>query len=140
VPIEPVQGLNPPVGLYSHAVPLPAGSTLLCVSGQLSVGPDGASLHAGDFDAQMEQVVENLLTVLAAAGSGPDEILKMTTYLTDADNVDDFYRVREGLFAELYPSGVFPGNTLLVVQRLVRPEFLIEIEALAAIPAPGGDL
>jgi len=138
MPIEPLKGLSDPVGLYSHAVPLPAGSTLLAVSGQLSVGPDGTSLHTGDFDAQMRQVFENLLTVLAAAGAGPADVVKMTTYLVDPDHVDDFYRVREGLFADRYPDGTYPGNTLLVVQRLVRPEFLIEIEALAAIAPTGG--
>lgn len=138
MPIEPLKGLNDPVGLYSHAVPVPAGATLLAVSGQLSVGADGESLHTGDFDAQMRQVFDNLLTVLAAAEAGPAEIVKMTTYLVDPAHVDAFYRVREGLFAELYPDGTFPGNTLLVVQRLVRPEFLIEIEALAAIPTTGG--
>lgn len=135
--IRPVSGLGSPVGLYSHAVPLPEGSTLLCVSGQLSVDADGASVADGDFDAQMEQVFANLATVLAAAGVTMAEVVKMTTYLVDPDHIADFYRVREGLFAELFPDGTYPGNTLLVVQRLVRPEFLIEVEALAAVPTGG---
>jgi enamine deaminase RidA (YjgF/YER057c/UK114 family) len=71
--------------------------------------------------------------VLAAAGSELGDVLKMTTYVTDAALIDDFYRVREVLFADLFPDGVYPGNTLLVISRLVRPEFLIEIEALATI-------
>lgn len=132
--ISPIAGLGSPVGLYSHAVPLPAGARLLCVSGQLSVDAQGTSLHAGDFDGQMRQVFSNLATVLRAAGSGLGDVVKMTTYLVDPDHIDDFYRVREQLFAELFPDAVYPGNTLLVVQRLVRPEFLIEIEALAATP------
>jgi enamine deaminase RidA (YjgF/YER057c/UK114 family) len=132
--ISPVTGLGSPVGLYSHAVPLPPATRLLCVSGQLSVDGAGSSLHTGDFDAQMRQVFSNLATVLDAAGSGLGEVVKMTTYLVDPDHIDDFYRVREQLFAELFPDAVYPGNTLLVVQRLVRPEFLIEIEALAAVP------
>jgi enamine deaminase RidA (YjgF/YER057c/UK114 family) len=45
--------------------------------------------------------------------------------------IEPFYAVRESLFATLYPAGEYPGNTLLVVSRLVRPEFLIEIEAIA---------
>ncbi len=132
--IRPVSGLGSPVGLYSHAVPLPPGSTLLCVSGQLSVDATGASIAPDDFDAQMEQVFANLATVLAAAGITMSEVVKMTTYLVDPDHIDDFYRVREGLFADVFPDGTYPGNTLLVVQRLVRPEFLIEVEALAAVP------
>ncbi len=131
--ITPVAGLGSPVGLYSHAVPLPAGSRLLCVSGQLSVDADGGSVAEGDFDGQMRQVFSNLATVMEAAGGSLADVVKMTTYLTDASLIDDFYRVREGLFADLFPDGVHPGNTLLVVSRLVRPEFQIEIEALAAI-------
>jgi len=73
--------------------------------------------------------------VLEAAGAGLGDVMKMTTYLTDASLIDDFYRVREVLFADYFPDGVYPGNTLLVISRLVRPEFQIEIEALAAIGA-----
>jgi len=131
--IRPVTGLGSPVGLYSHAVPIPEGRQLLCVSGQLSVDAEGNSVAAGDFDAQMRQVFANLATVLAAAGSDLTDVMKMTTYLVDPAHIDDFYRVREGLFAEFFPDGVYPGNTLLVISRLVRPEFLIEIEALATV-------
>jgi len=133
--IAPVTGLGTPVGLYSHAVPLPPGSTLLAVSGQLSVDADGNTVGAGDFETQMRQVFANLTTVLHAAGAEPSSLVKMTTYLVDPGTIHDFYRVREVLFADLFPDGVYPGNTLLVVSRLVRPEFLIEIEALAAIGA-----
>ncbi len=132
--ISPISGLGSPVGLYSHAVPLPESGRLLCVSGQLSVDEVGTSLHVGDFDAQMRQVFANLATVLDAADAQLSDVVKMTTYLVDPDHIDDFYRVRERLFAELFPDEVYPGNTLLVVQRLVRPEFLIEIEALATAP------
>ncbi|MDQ2677767.1 MAG: RidA family protein [Actinomycetota bacterium] len=131
--ITPVRGLGSPVGLYSHAVPVPHGKQLLCVSGQLSVDAAGGSVAAGDFDAQMRQVFSNLSTVLAVAGGSLADLVKMTTYLVDPDHIDDFYRVREDLFAEYFPDAVYPGNTLLVIGRLVRPEFLIEIEALAAI-------
>ena len=131
--ITPVSGLGSPVGLYSHAVPVPSGRQLLCVSGQLSVDAQGDSVAPGDFDAQMRQVFSNLSTVLAAAGGSLADLVKMTTYLVDPAHIDDFYRVRETLFAEYFPDEVYPGNTLLVISRLVRPEFLIEIEALAAI-------
>ncbi len=137
--IAPVQGLGEPVGLYSHAVPVPDRTRLVCVSGQLSVDGDGESVGE-DFDAQMRQVFSNLATVMDAAGGSLADVLKMTTYLVDPAHIDDFYRVRADLFVDLFPEGVYPGNTLLVVQRLVRPEFLIEIEALAAVPvvdAPG---
>jgi len=60
-------------------------------------------------------------------------VAKLTTYLTRADDIEDFYRVRRELFAELYPEGGYPPNTLLVVDRLVFPDCLIEIEAVAAV-------
>lgn len=125
------------VGLYSPAVVTPPGARIVHVSGVLSVDPEGASHGTGDFDEQMRTVFRLLGETLAAAGSSFTELVKMTTYLVDPDNVADFYRVREGLFAELYPKGNPPGNTLLVVQRLVRPEFLIEIEGVATTTSEG---
>ncbi|WP_083749287.1 RidA family protein [Frankia sp. CcI49] len=137
-PVDAVTVGLPSLGLYSHAVRAPRDHQLVCVSGQLSVTPDGVSVGVGDFDTQMRTVLGNLRSVLASAGAAPTDLLKMTTYLVSADLIDDFYRVRETVFADWFPDGVFPGNTLLVVSRLVRPEFLIEIEALAVAPdSPG---
>jgi 2-iminobutanoate/2-iminopropanoate deaminase len=133
VPIEIIQGLPPTVGLYSHAVAVPAGSRLLFVSGQLSVDDAGNSTHVGDFGSQMRNVFGRLLSVITAAGGTAADVVKMTTYLVDAVNVADFYAVRAQIFATMFPDRGYPGNTLLVVSRLVRPEFLIEIEAVAAV-------
>jgi enamine deaminase RidA (YjgF/YER057c/UK114 family) len=127
------------VGLYSPAVATVPDSGLVFVSGVLSVDLAGASVGAGDFDLQMTTVFRLLGETLAAAGSSFAELVKMTTYLVDPEDVADFYRVREGLFADLYPGGNPPGNTLLVVQRLVRPEFLIEVEGIATTTRTRGD-
>jgi 2-iminobutanoate/2-iminopropanoate deaminase len=127
------------VGLYSPAVATPAGTGLVFVSGVLSVGKTGASSAAGDFDEQMRTVFRLLGETLIAAGSSFGELVKMTTYLTDSDHIADFYRVREDLFADLYPDRNPPGNTLLVVRRLVRPEFLIEIEGVATTSRERGE-
>jgi enamine deaminase RidA (YjgF/YER057c/UK114 family) len=132
--ITPVKGLSATVGLYSHAVPVPADSRLLFVSGQLSVDANGEPLAVGDFEGQLRVVFGNLVAVVRHAGGSPESIIKMTTYLVDADHVSDFYEARARLFTELFPSATYPGNTLLVVNRLVKPEFLLEIEAVAAIP------
>ena len=74
--------------------------------------------------------------VLASAGMGPEHVAKFTTYLSAAVFVEPFYQVREKVFADWYPGGGFPPNTLLVVARLVQPDFMVEIEAVAA-RAPG---
>jgi 2-iminobutanoate/2-iminopropanoate deaminase len=119
------------VGYYSPAVVCPPGASLVLLSGVLSVDLDGNTLGAGDFDAQMRNVFQLLGNTLLAAGSSFAELAKMTTYLVDPDHVEPFYRIREEIFAELFPGANPPGNTLLIVQRLVRPEFLIEVEGLA---------
>ena len=59
-------------------------------------------------------------------------VTKFTTYVSEPGYIEAFYQAREKLFAELYPAGDHPPNTLLVVTRLVRPEFMVEIEAVAA--------
>ena len=135
-PVTPIPGLAPTVGLYSQAVPLPRGATLLFVAGQLSVDTEGKAVAVGDFEGQVRTVFANLAAVVEGAGSDLRSVMKMTTYLVEPDHVARFYAERERLFGELYPTGVYPANTLLVVERLVRPEFLIEIEAVAAVPPP----
>jgi 2-iminobutanoate/2-iminopropanoate deaminase len=134
--ITPVPGLSPPVGLYSQAVPLPVGATPLFVAGQLSVDADGKAIAVGDFEGQVRTVLANLEAVVRGSGGAMDGVMKMTTFLVDPDHIVRFYEERERLFQKLYPDGTYPANTLVVVDRLVRPEFLIEIEAVAAVASP----
>jgi enamine deaminase RidA (YjgF/YER057c/UK114 family) len=125
------EGLVPPAGLYSHAAVVESPSRLIAVAGQLAVDETGSPVGVGDFAVQFRTVFTNLGAVLEAADSGWNQVLKFTTFLTDADDVGAFYQERERLFAELYPNRSYPPNTLLVVAHLVRPEFLLEVEALA---------
>jgi enamine deaminase RidA (YjgF/YER057c/UK114 family) len=83
----------------------------------------------------MRQVFANIRTALESRGGGLRDVLKLTTYLTDASLIEPFYEVREQLFAEVYPDGAYPPNTLLVVNRLVRPEYLLEVDAVAHVEA-----
>lgn len=129
--LEP-QGLSAPVGLYSHVTRVPAGE-LLFVAGQVALDEDGDVVGEGDFEAQMRQVFHNLERALAAGGGGFRNVAKFTTYLARADDVKEFYRVRRDLFGSLFPTGRYPANTLLVVDRLVSPDLLIEVEAVAAV-------
>ena len=69
------------------------------------------------------------------AGLGPEDVLQMTSYLVSVDDVPAFYAVRERLFPQMFPSG-YPPNTLVIVQALVRPELLVEVQALAQRPSP----
>jgi 2-iminobutanoate/2-iminopropanoate deaminase len=119
------------VGYYSPAVTSPPGVSTVYLSGVLSVDSDGKTVGVGDFEAQMRTVFRLLGQTLHAAGSSYAELAKMTTYLVDPGDIEAFYAIREELFIDMYPGGRPPGNTLLVVQRLVRAEFLIEIEGIA---------
>lgn len=125
-------GLAPPIGLYSHGARVTTGSELLFIAGQVAVGTDGQLVGPDDFEAQTRQVFANLRAVLAAAGLTLGHVAKFTTYVTGPAYIEAFYEAREKLFGELYPAGGYPPNTLLVVSRLVRPEFLLEVEAIAA--------
>ena len=127
--------LNPPntcpaQGLYSHATEVPAGRTLY-IAGQLSVGLDGSVVGKNDFDAQMRQVLDNLGAVLKGTGLTYNNVVKFTTYLVHSQDIEKFMKIRAETFPKLFGGTVYPPNTLLMVDRLVKEEFLIEIEAVA---------
>src|SRR5262249_57336759 len=74
-------------------------------------------------------------SVLTAAGTGMVDVIRFQTFLTHASDIDGFMEARAEVFPRYFPDGVFPPNTLLVVARLVKPELLVEIEAMAIKPA-----
>jgi 2-iminobutanoate/2-iminopropanoate deaminase len=134
-------GVAAPIGPFSNLAV--SGIGLVAVAGQVALDERGELIGAGDFTAQTEQVLSNIARALSAVALGPQDILQMTSYLVSAEHIPIFYAVRERVFPEMFPGGGYPPNTLLVVQRLVRPEFLVEIEALAvgspsgSVPEPG---
>jgi enamine deaminase RidA (YjgF/YER057c/UK114 family) len=123
-------GAGPAQGLYSHVARVPAG-TLLFIAGQLAVGSEGEIVGKHDFERQFRQVFENLGTVLAGMGIGWGDVAKFTTYLVHSQDIETFMRARAALFPKLFPDGRHPPNTLLVVDRLVKEDFLLEVEAIA---------
>jgi enamine deaminase RidA (YjgF/YER057c/UK114 family) len=126
-------GAAPAQGLYSHVGRTTAGS-LYFVAGQLAVGPDGGIVGVGDFDVQFHQVFSNLRAVLGGLGTGYDDVIKFTTYLVHSQSIDRFMRLRAALFPTLFKSELYPPNTLVIVERLVKEEFLIEVEAVVQGP------
>ena len=122
-------GVAAPFGLYSHAS---RAGDLVFVAGQLGVREDG-SLAGEDFGAQARQTFENIGAILASQGARFGDVLKYTTYVVRPDLVDAWRSAREEIFQTLYPDGGYPPNTLLVIDGLVKPEFLIEIEAVAHV-------
>jgi len=122
-------GLSKPNG-YTHVVVAQPGK-LIYVSGQVALNAAGDVVGKGDLRAQVTQVMENLKTALAAAGATPENIIKVNYYVVNLkpDQLPVIREVRGKYFSAEHP----PASTLIGVTALAREEFLIEIEAVAAI-------
>jgi enamine deaminase RidA (YjgF/YER057c/UK114 family) len=101
---------------------------VLHCAGQTSVDADGQPLHAGDMGAQVGQALDNLVTVLGAAGFALADVVRLNYYVTD---VDAFIEAGEVYGAKLAAAGCRPASTLLGVSRLAIPSLLVEVEATA---------
>lgn len=123
-------GLSAPLGMYSH-VSRVTSETLIYIAGQVATNPQGEIVGKNDFPTQMRQVFRNLSAALISANATFADVVKFTTYITRETDLDAFMATRKELFAEIYPNGAYPPNTLLVIKRLVEPDLLIEIEAIA---------
>ena len=126
---ENPEGAAPAQGLYSHVGCVEGGRTVY-LAGQLSVGADGGVVGVGDFDAQFACVFGNMKDVLAGLGLDFRSVIKFTTYMVHSQNIPDFMRLRAKHFPDWFGGDIFPPNTLLIVDRLVKEEFLFEVEAV----------
>ena len=131
VKISNPQTLANPLGLYSHVSRVRC-SELVFIAGQVAVDRHGALVGGDDLVGQARQVFANLSEALKSESLTFGHVVKFNTYLVGAANIPKFMNARRELFEELYPTGKCPPNTLVVVERLVEKEFLIEIEAVAA--------
>ena len=104
------------------------------MSGQVGNYPDGRPLD-GDVAGQARQVFANLAAILTDLGASPAHVVKMTTLVVGEANLAGFRAARDEVFGEWYPDRDDPAHTLMVVTALAAPEFLIEIEAVVAIPS-----
>jgi reactive intermediate/imine deaminase len=120
-----VRGMHKTTG-YSHAA---KAAGLVFVAGQVAQDAEGVLVGRGDIEAQAVQVFENLKAVLASAGATFDDVVKMTTYTTSLA-----YRPKIAEIRARYFKTYFPPNTFVVVSSLATPEYLLEIEAVAASP------
>lgn len=117
--------VQPPYhGIYAHGVETRAGSRVLHVSGQVGVSPDGEL--ADGFDGQCRQAIENLESVLHAAGMTLNDIVKMSFFLVRREDMAGLVEVRKALL-----DGVRPAITTVFVAGLVSPDWLVEVEAIA---------
>ena len=111
---------------YSQVVEVRGGRTLY-IAGQIAVDKEGKLVGAGDFRAQVKQVFENLKTRLEEGGASFKDVVKLNYYLTDASDLQALRDTRNSYINVENP----PASTLVVVKRLVREEYLLEVEAIA---------
>jgi len=132
--VNAIRRVNPPaLGTppgYSQIVEV-ATSRLIFISGQTATDADGNILGKGDFPAQADQVFANLAAALGAVGCTPANLVKLTVFVRDMENLGAYRVARNRFFSTVTPAAA-PAVTLIEVSRLYGPEFLIEIEAIAA--------
>ncbi|MET0900700.1 MAG: RidA family protein [Mycobacterium sp.] len=124
----------PKFGDYSTLAIATPGD-IIVVAGQMGADVNGTFPTASGAE-QVKTTFDNLGVALAAAGLGFEHVIGFRTYVVGREMIPEFMRGRKEKFPEIYPSGVYPPNTLLIIGGLVEEEALVEIEALAVRPAP----
>ncbi|TYL51720.1 RidA family protein [Nocardioides sp. BGMRC 2183] len=121
-------------GQYSPVSEAGAGE-LVVVAGQFGTDETAEFPHTDSAEDQVRGAFANVGRALAAAGLGFEHVVKFQTFLVGRETIPPFMETRREVFADIYPDGVYPPNTLLVVAGLVEERFVVEIEALAIRPA-----
>jgi 2-iminobutanoate/2-iminopropanoate deaminase len=122
--------VNRPVGWSSQAWMVSGSGRMIFVSGLTSRDSTGEVVHVGDAKAQTRQVLENLRLVLAEGGAKPEDVIKVTAYICNRADFLASHEVRRAFFANNPPA-----STTVVISGLVDERTLIEIEAVAFVPA-----
>ncbi len=132
---NPIKRINPPeLGSppgYSQIVDVSA-SRIIFIAGQTSLDRDGNLVGKNDFAAQATQAFRNLAVALRASGCTAAHLAKLTVFLTDMDNLALYREARNRFFESVTPPAA-PAVTLVEVSKLYGPDFMIEIEAIAAV-------
>jgi 2-iminobutanoate/2-iminopropanoate deaminase len=124
--IQP-KNLNDPRPRYSHGI-VAEGGRLLFIAGQTAVDKDGNVVGKGDIEAQTRQVYENLKAVLEEAGASFNNLVMTTTYIVDRKYREGYNKVRMQYYKQHSPT-----STLVIITGLAHPDYLIEINAIAAL-------
>ena len=125
IKIGNVEALGKPLGQYSHMTRVKNASETLYIAGMLAPGDD--------FDAQCTGVFRQIEAALRSAGAGWGNVVQFTTYLVHSQDIARFmaWRLRE--FPRMFPDGRYPPNTLLVIDRLVGEQYLLEVQTIAVL-------
>jgi enamine deaminase RidA (YjgF/YER057c/UK114 family) len=119
--------IRPPFAAYAHGVEVPAGARLVVTSGQLGLRADD-TLPEG-ARAQADQCFANCAAILAEAGMGPADAIRINAFVTDRAHMAGYMAARDAWLAGV---ARLPASTLVIVTGFTRPEFLVEVEVTAA--------
>ena len=124
IKIYNVEALGKPLGQYSHVTRVKAAETLY-IAGMLAPG-DSFEAQCGGAFAQIEKALQS-------AGAGWGNVVQFTTYLVHSQDIPKFMQWRLREFPRMFPDGRYPPNTLLVLDRLVHEQYLVEVQTVAAL-------
>ena len=120
--------IAPPFARYAHAVLDPA-SGLVATSGQLGLSPDGTVPEGAEAQARL--CFSNIDAILAEAGTDRGHVMRISAFVTDRAHMAGYMAARDAWLSDV---DHLPASTLIIVSGFTRPEFLVEIEVLAARP------
>ena len=119
--------IAPPFAAYAHGVEVPSGARLVVTSGQLALARDG-TVPAGAA-AQAALCLANCAAILAEAGMGPQDVIRINAYVTAREHMAGYMTARDAWLAGVVR---LPASTLVIVAGFTRSEFLVEVEVTAA--------
>ena len=117
-----------PFGAYSQGLIAPSGRRLMALSGRLGVTADG--ICPSGVRAQADLILHDIDQLLSSAGGGRSDVLRLSAFVTDRAHMGDYMQARDAWVLGLNP---LPASTLMIVSGFTKPEFLVEIEVLAAL-------
>jgi reactive intermediate/imine deaminase len=117
-----------PMGHFSQAIAIEVKGKLVFISGMTSRRPDGTIAGIGDIEAQTRQVCENIKSAVEAAGGTMDDVVRVDVYVRNIEHFDKIHKVRREYF-----KAPAPASTMVEVTKMVSPDYLIEINAIAVV-------
>jgi 2-iminobutanoate/2-iminopropanoate deaminase len=120
--------IRKPVGIFSQATVVEAKGKLVFISGMTARRPDGSVAGIGDITEQTRQVCENIKAAVEAAGGTLDDVCRVDVYVRNMEQFEAIHKVRSQYF-----KPPLPASTMVEVTKMVSPEYLIEINAIAVV-------
>jgi len=123
------ESIAQPFARYAHGVAFSSSGSIVLTSGQLAIDVDGSiPVNAKE---QAELCFSNINAILKSAGAKIDNVVKINAYVTDREHMAGYMEARDSWLSGI---STLPASTLMIVTGFTRPEFMVEIEVVAALP------